>query len=340
VGHILELFAKRETVGDFHVDILFDEVPEDHETPKTKSLSRNEPSRASQTRTILEASRRLLSQAKSADGGVWRTIEDDQKVFIKDGEARGGGPAGPVVGGTPSTKPATKAESEEKPTAKPSDSEPKAEAPKATSDKPKKPTKKVGVVDKSRARAVKLKDADSTAIKSSAKEWESKLTPDEAKAVKQWSGVSYKTIRKQFVKGKMTPQAVAFQAALEKGGNVQVEAYRGLAFTHEASEKFIQQMDAVGVGGTWQDAAPSSATVSSRVAFNYAATGVRKVVVKMKVKTGTYIEGMTRNKAEEEVVIKPNARYRITQLSKGQELQLPEGQKFTPSLYIEMEELD
>jgi hypothetical protein len=92
------LFAKRETVGDFHVDILFDEVPEDHETPKTKSLSRNEPSRASRTRTILEASRSLLSQAKSADGGVWRTTDDGSRIFIENGgTVRAGGPQGKVV---------------------------------------------------------------------------------------------------------------------------------------------------------------------------------------------------------------------------------------------------
>jgi hypothetical protein len=39
-------------------------------------------------------------QAKSGDG-VWRTTDDGAKVFIESsGELRGGGPAGPVVGGT------------------------------------------------------------------------------------------------------------------------------------------------------------------------------------------------------------------------------------------------
>lgn len=51
------------------------------------------------------------SQRKAKDwgGGVWRTSDDGEKIFIKDGEARGGGPAGPVLGKKkPKPKPTAK----------------------------------------------------------------------------------------------------------------------------------------------------------------------------------------------------------------------------------------
>lgn len=55
------------------------------------------------TLSVLAASRSLLAagQAKAKDwgGGVWRTSDDGEKIFISgSGEARGGGPGGPVLG--------------------------------------------------------------------------------------------------------------------------------------------------------------------------------------------------------------------------------------------------
>jgi len=50
--------------------------------------------------SILKASRYFLSQAKSAadGGGVWRTTDEGNKIFIEtSGTVRGGGPNGPII---------------------------------------------------------------------------------------------------------------------------------------------------------------------------------------------------------------------------------------------------
>lgn len=73
--------------------------------------------------SVLAASRSLLAvgQAKAKDwgGGVWRTTDDGEKIFISgSGEVRGGGPNGPVIGGT-KKKPTAKPKPKPKPAVKP-----------------------------------------------------------------------------------------------------------------------------------------------------------------------------------------------------------------------------
>jgi hypothetical protein len=60
----------------------------------------------------------------------------------------------------------------------------------------------------------------------------------------------------------------------------------------------------------------------------------------MKTKSGTYVENMTENEDEFEVIIKPDAKFKITGLYRNQELNLEDAMRFSPALYIEMEEID
>lgn len=70
-------------------------------------------------RVIVESSRRILFQSKSAsDAGVWRTTEDGSRIFIKDGEARAGGPNGKEISGSKKPASGDKQSSGEKPATK------------------------------------------------------------------------------------------------------------------------------------------------------------------------------------------------------------------------------
>lgn len=266
---------------------------------------------------ILKASRYFLAQAKSAaDAGIWRTTDEGSRIYITNaGEVRGGGPMGPVISKAPS---------------KPTKKRPAA----------KKPEKKVGIVDKAGKPAVRLESEGYREMHDDAEAWSQKLNESEWNAVTSWTDAGYDSVRKEFASGSLGEESQSLKSALDKGGFYKGETYRGIGFSAKGLDVFSQKMESIGVGGIWQDAAPASATVATQVAYEYSTHGDHPVFFKMKTKSGTYVENMTENEDEFEVIIRPGAKFKITGLSRNQELNLEDAMRFSPALYIEMEEID
>jgi len=298
--------------------------------------------------------------------GVWRSDDDGNKIYIDGSGARGGGPNGPIVGKRkPKPSPTDKKPSgsgskkkeepkkqpPEKPQpepVKPAEATPKQSekvesAATASKESPEKPKRKRSqpIPDKSKADPVMVSMEYSIAgNQPTVSKWNKSITAGEKKAVNDWTNESYGEMRKNIASGKLGDQEKQLLSALQKGGNVEATTYRALQFRDEKElSKFEKMIQSVGVGGEWSDPAPSSTSVDPRMSREFLSVKGNNVMLRMKTRTGTYVDDVSFRQGEREIVTRPGAKYKVTAMSKNQALRLPGDAAFTPTLFIEMEEI-
>lgn len=308
----------------------------------------------------MAASRSLLAvgQAKAKDwgGGVWRTTDDGEKIFISgSGEVRGGGPNGPVIGrtkkkpavGKPASKPATRKPASEPVVKKPAMAAASVKKPGVTiASGTKAPVVPGAIPDRAGEPAVALHAADLTGRRLKAHEAKAAAFRKSFNRADQgsweiWTTSDYEEIRSDFASGKLTPMSEDFNNLLAKGSNVEAVTFRGLSFSNDGLDKFVNAIAGIGVGGEYVDKSPAATSLNPRVAFNFTATNEKKVFLTMRQKTGTYMNvNFTHVNSEAEVVSRPGAKYRVVSMAKNQSLKLPEGQSFVADFHVVLEEVE
>jgi hypothetical protein len=160
--------------------------------------------------------------------------------------------------------------------------------------------------------------------------WAVKNSPQHRKAIDEWTGEGYSNMRKEIAGGKPSEQTKLFLDAVAKAPNFEGTTYRGMRVTKQ-NEAVLNQIVNAGVGSTFTDNAPFSMSRDPKVGDRFAKGGV---LMKIKSKTGARIESVMNYADEKEVLSRPGAQYKITQIHKKPTVN---GKAY--QVMIEMEEL-